>query len=67
MNATGIYERSSRDRITQRSVGRKLLLKVYYYIDAMINDTLRLYLTMIKRLMSYKELKFKQAHCQKEL
>ena len=26
-------------------------------IDAMVNDTVRVYLTMIKRLMNYKELK----------
>ncbi|CBK20944.2 uncharacterized protein [Blastocystis hominis] len=44
--ATGIYERSSRERITQSSVGH-----------AMLNDTVRIYLTMIKRLMNYKESK----------
>ncbi|KAK8818932.1 hypothetical protein WA577_003042, partial [Blastocystis sp. JDR] len=46
VTATGIYERSARDRITQESVGH-----------AMLNDTVRVYLTMIKRLMNYKESK----------
>lgn len=56
VTATGIYERSSRERITQESVGRKELV-FFLDIDAMVNDTVRVYLTMIKRLMNYKESK----------
>lgn len=54
--ATGIYERSSRERITQSSVGRSCG-KIGRCVDAMLNDTVRIYLTMIKRLMNYKEAK----------
>ena len=57
VTATGIYERSARDRITQESVGRRGTERGDNRVDAMLNDTVRVYLTMIKRLMNYKESK----------
>ena len=43
------------------------LLSAVYRLDAMINDTLRRYLTMINRLMKYREARVKLAHSQKEV
>ncbi|KAK8821160.1 hypothetical protein WA538_005789 [Blastocystis sp. DL] len=51
VTATGIYERSSRERIQKENCGH-----------VMHNDTVRQYLTSIKRLMTYKEEKMKNRH-----